>query len=118
MRETNRQSFYKMKEVCVKLGIEAHVIRFWEKEFPQLHFRKNSSGHRIFTDRDLDLLGKIQDLLHNRGMTIEGARSMLKKGKDPSRQQANLNMKLLKVKSLAREAREYTEELIKSLDSE
>jgi DNA-binding transcriptional MerR regulator len=65
--------FLKMGEVCDLTGLESHVIRFWETEFPQLTPKKNRSGHRIFTHADVALIRHIKTLVHEQGFTISGA---------------------------------------------
>lgn len=59
------------------LGLEPYVLRYWETEFPQLTPERTHKGQRQYTDADLDLLRRIQKLLHNEGLTIEGARRRL-----------------------------------------
>jgi DNA-binding transcriptional MerR regulator len=66
--------FYRMGQVCEMTGLEAHVLRFWEKEFPSLEPGKNRSGHRVYTDEDIALIRHIKSLLHEEGFTIAGAR--------------------------------------------
>ena len=69
--------YYRIGEVAAHLGVEPHVLRFWEQEFPQLKPRRAPSGHRIFLPPDVDLLSLIQRMLHQEGFTIAGARRQL-----------------------------------------
>lgn len=59
------------------LGLEPYVLRYWETEFPQLTPERTYKGQRQYSDADLDLLRRIQKLLHDEGLTIEGARRRL-----------------------------------------
>ena len=89
--------YYSISEVAGILGVEAYVLRFWEKEFSQLHPKKNRAGNRIYQQKDIDLLMKIKLLLYDKGFTIEGARNFLKKeGKSSGKQlKSEMAVKLL-----------------------
>ena len=75
-----RKLYYKIGEVCELTTLPHHVIRFWEKEFPQLAPRKTSTGHRIFNDKDIEILLFIKELLYVRKFTIKGAREYILQG--------------------------------------
>ncbi len=77
MPKTERSNrFYNIGEVSRLLNIEAHVIRYWEKEFPQLK-PVRISGRRFYTDSHLKLLRRIKELLYEEGYTIAGARKVI-----------------------------------------
>ncbi|MCB1044479.1 MAG: MerR family transcriptional regulator [Acidobacteria bacterium] len=69
--------FYKIGEVSDTLGLEAHVLRTWEEVFPELKPRKNRAGHRIFTEKDIQLISRIKQLVQEEGYTLDGARRQL-----------------------------------------
>jgi DNA-binding transcriptional MerR regulator len=68
---------YRIGEAAGILGLETYVLRFWESEFPQLVPLRTEKGQRLYTDGHLDLLRRIRSLLHEEGMTIDGARRVL-----------------------------------------
>jgi DNA-binding transcriptional MerR regulator len=68
---------YKIGEAAAMLNLKSYVLRFWESEFPQLNPLRTESGQRIYTGKDIDLLRRICNLLHDRGLTIEGAKKVL-----------------------------------------
>lgn len=72
--------YYKIREVCGIVGVEAHVLRFWEAEFPSLSPPKSKSGHRTYRPKDIELLFRIRKLLYEEGYTIAGARKQLGTG--------------------------------------
>jgi DNA-binding transcriptional MerR regulator len=59
------------------LGVKAHVIRYWEKEIPLIQSRKDLSGRRAYSKRDLLIFFRLKYLLYDRRFTIEGARDQL-----------------------------------------
>lgn len=70
--------YYSISEVAELLSVNTSLIRYWEKEFPQLRPNKIANGERRFTQKDIDLLKQIQALLKDQGFTIDGARKTLK----------------------------------------
>jgi len=58
--------------------LNASTLRFWEKEFDVLKPTKNKKGNRLFTQKDIDLLRKIVELVKQKGYTIQGAKDQLK----------------------------------------
>ncbi|MEG1610477.1 MAG: MerR family transcriptional regulator [Bilophila sp.] len=68
---------YRIGEAARLLDLESFVLRFWETVFPELRPVRTPKGQRLYTEADLTLLRRIQFLLYEQGMTIEGARRML-----------------------------------------
>ena len=73
-----KKLYYSISEVAELAKLEPHVLRFWEKEFPQLKPKKSRSGNRTYQPKDIQTIYRIKHLLYERGFTIEGARSQLK----------------------------------------
>jgi DNA-binding transcriptional MerR regulator len=69
--------YYRIGEACKILGVEAHVLRYWESEFPKLAPPKNKAGQRTYRPKDIELLLRIRKLLYEEGYTIAGARRQL-----------------------------------------
>ena len=71
--------FFKIGEVCGILDVQAHVLRYWETEFPMLSPQKNRSGQRTYRRRDVEMALRIKDLLYEDLYTIAGAKKRLQK---------------------------------------
>lgn len=69
--------FFKIGEVCDIVGIQAHVLRYWESEFPMLAPQKNRAGQRTYRKRDVEMVLRIKELLYEEQYTIPGARKRL-----------------------------------------
>src|SRR4051812_40885580 len=69
--------FFKIGEVCELVGVQAHVLRYWETEFPMLSPQKNQSGQRSYRKKDVETALKIKQLLYKEMFTIAGARKKL-----------------------------------------
>ncbi len=74
---TAEKLYYKIRDVCAIVGVPAHVLRFWETEFPSLNPPKSKSGQRTYRPEDIELLLRIRRLLYDEGFTIAGARKQL-----------------------------------------
>ncbi len=68
---------YRIGEAARILNLKTYVLRFWETEFPQIKPIRSEKGQRLYTEAHMDQLRKIQHLLHERGLTIDGARREL-----------------------------------------
>ena len=69
--------FFKIGEVCEIVGVQAHVLRYWETEFPTLQPQKNRSGQRTYRRKDVEMALRIKELLYEEGFTIAGAKRKL-----------------------------------------
>ena len=69
--------FFKIGEVCDITGIQAHVLRYWESEFPMLAPQKNRAGQRTYRRRDVEMVLRIKELLYDEQYTIAGAKKKL-----------------------------------------
>lgn len=70
--------YYRIGEVSQIVGVEPHVLRYWETEFRSIRPQKSRKGQRIYSRRDVDKLLKVKDLLYTHGFTIAGARRRLR----------------------------------------
>ena len=64
-------------EVGRALGVKAHVLRYWEEQFPTLRPLKRSGGRRYYRAEDVAMLQHINQLLTQQGYTIRGARAAI-----------------------------------------
>ena len=62
-----------ISEAAEMLGVQQHVLRFWESRFAQIKPLKLRGGRRYYRPEDMLVLRKIQHLLYKQGYTIKGA---------------------------------------------
>ena len=84
------KTYYKIGEVAQIAELKTSVLRFWETEFPFLCPEKSSSGQRLYTKKDIELVNQIKDLLYKEKYTIEGVRK--KFGARKARQSVQLSL--------------------------
>ena len=70
--------YFKIGEVAKIVGVKPYVLRYWETEFSMVRPGKTRSKHRLYRRKDVEMLLKIKDLLHDQRFTIEGARKLLR----------------------------------------
>lgn len=71
------ERLYKIGEAARILELESYILRYWETEFSQLVPKRTPKGQRLYSKADLELLFELKYLLHEQGLTIEGARRVL-----------------------------------------
>lgn len=123
------KSYYRIGEVSQLLGVDTHVLRYWESEFPTIRPQKSKTGQRVYSQQDVDRLVRVKELLRNQGFSIAGARKQLRhapsEGEEAAVQQAQQFVKdsdpSPRKKSLRKELSALRRELVRmlrELDSE
>ena len=72
-----KKLYYSISEVSKITEVEQYVLRYWETEFEQLKPQKNRAGNRIYTNKDIQTILLIKNLLREKKYTIEGAKNIL-----------------------------------------
>jgi DNA-binding transcriptional MerR regulator len=68
---------FKIGDVCKQADVQPYVLRYWETEFPALAPDKTGGGQRTYTQRDIEVILRIKELLYSEGFTIAGAKKKL-----------------------------------------
>ena len=72
--------YFRIGEVADLVGVEPHVLRYWEREFRSIRPSKSAKGQRVYSRRDVENLMRVRELLYAEGFTIAGAKKKLQKG--------------------------------------
>lgn len=76
--------YFRIGEVANLVGVEPHVLRYWEHEFRSIRPTKSQRGQRVYSRRDVEHLRRIRSLLYEQGFTIAGAKKALRaRGVEP-----------------------------------
>ena len=73
----NNKMYKSIGEVAKEITTNTHTLRFWEKEFKQIKPKLLSGNRRYYSEKDINLLKLIYELLKNQGYTIAGAKKLL-----------------------------------------
>lgn len=77
--KTIERMYWSIGEVADTLGVNASLLRYWEKEFGTLRPKRTNKGDRLYTKDDIEQLRKIQHLVKEKGFTLQGAKGQLRK---------------------------------------
>ena len=69
--------YFTIGEVSELCAVKAHVLRYWEQEFPQLRPVKRRGNRRYYQHHEVLLIRRIRELLYEQGFTLSGARQQL-----------------------------------------
>lgn len=72
------KSYYKIKDVAEMLGVSQSTLRFWEKEFPQVHPVRSPKNIRYYKPEDIETLRIIYFLLKTRGLHLDAAKEQMR----------------------------------------
>lgn len=74
--------YYSISEVAQIFDVTETLLRFWEKEFPQISPKKTGRNVRQYTKEDIEQVRLVYNLVKVRGLKIAAAREVLKKNKE------------------------------------
>ncbi len=68
---------YSIGEVGKLLNLKPYIVRYWEREFPFVKPKRSLTGRRVYTEREIQLLFRLKYLLHEKRLTLEGAKQTI-----------------------------------------
>ena len=71
--------YFRIGEVAELVGVEPHVLRYWEREFRAIRPTKSAKGQRVYSRRDVENLMRVRELLYREGFTIAGAKKKMQR---------------------------------------
>ena len=99
--------YYSIGELSNLFGVNASLLRFWEKEFQFVISKKNAKGNRLYSIKEIEKINRIYLLVKIEGYTIEGAKKALKSKEkinvsetNPKSEDANNAALILKLESI------------------
>ena len=110
--------YFRIGEVASAVGVETHVLRYWETEFRSIRPQKSSRGQRVYSRRDVETLMRVKELLYDRGFTIAGARRQLRDGGIEPREPADPTLRgATRMKAALTDIRKEIVSLLEDLDA-
>lgn len=111
-RKLPSKLYYRIGEVSSIVGVEPHVLRYWETEFRSVRPQKSAKGQRVYSRRDVETLLRVKDLLYRDKFTIAGARKRLRDGGvEPPEPEVTSSAEAEKLRVALREIRSEVESL-------
>ncbi len=90
--------YYSIGEVAEMFGVNESLLRYWEEKFDNIKPKKNAKGTRSYRKEDIENIGLIYHLVKEKGVTLEGAKKMLKDNKDGVSKTHNIIVRLQAIK--------------------
>ena len=86
--------------------VNASLIRYWESKFDCIKPHKNKKGNRMFTPSDIENFKLIYHLVKEKGMTLEGANSAMKRRGKSVKRDVSILERLQNIRAMLLEVRE------------
>ncbi|MDO5016895.1 MAG: MerR family transcriptional regulator [Porphyromonas sp.] len=80
--EQNKRSYYSIGEVAKMFDIDEAQLRYWEHHTPLKPERSSKSGARLYSAKDLELVGRIRYLLLEKGYSLQAITKDQLEGKE------------------------------------
>ena len=96
--DKNLKFYYSIREVAEMLGVSEPTLRYWETEFPHIRPKTTANKVRQYTDKNIEDLKEIYNLIKERGFKIAAARKMINANKSGVDAKAKVMEKLQSVK--------------------
>ena len=106
----NLKLYYSIGEVAKMFDINESTLRYWESEFPYLKPKTNSKNVRQYTEKDIEQIKVIYNLVKVRGFKLAAARKMLNENRKNVDKSADILGTMINL-------RDELKELKKQLDS-
>lgn len=104
--------YYKIGEVAEAAQVRTSVLRFWESEFSFLKPEKSTTGQRLYSKREVELILHVRHLLYDEKFTIEGVKKKISpKGKLVSSAELALDSSKGDMSGLLNELRQELQEI-------
>jgi len=78
MQAKTTRAFRTISEAGDELGLQPHVLRFWESKFPQIKPIKRGGGRRFYRPEDIEFLRGIKILLHDEKHPIKDVQKLIR----------------------------------------
>lgn len=92
--------YYTIGEVAKLFDVNTSLLRFWEKDFPNLAPKKTKNGKRLYTPKEIMNIDEVYVLVKKKGFTLDGAKKAMKSGDLPQDDSANNNFLLEKLNGI------------------
>lgn len=91
--------YYSISEVAAQYGVSETLLRFWEKQFPQIKPRKSGRNIRQYSKEDIEQVGLIYNLVKVRGLKLAAAREALNKNRSGEQKTSEVINKLKSIRA-------------------
>lgn len=110
--EKNLKLYYSIKEVAEMVGVSEPTLRYWELEFPHLKPRTTGNKVRQYTEKDIEDVKLIYNLVKVRGFKIAAARKMINSNRQGADTSAKVIEHLTKVREELKSLKQHLDAIV------
>lgn len=110
--DKNLKLYYSIKEVAQMVGVSESTLRFWEKEFPYLKPKTNANNVRQYTEKDIEQVKLINNLVKVRGFKIAAARKFINENRSGADKSSQVLTTLISVRDQLKELKKMVNGLV------
>src|SRR5262249_53064988 len=107
--------YFRIGEVATLVGVEPHVLRYWEREFRSIRPTKSAKGQRVDSRREGENRPRVRESLYADGFTIAGAKRKLQRAGVEPRDAKKKGEPTAEVKEKLSEIRDEIEAFLQEL---
>ena len=104
--------YYSIREVAQMFDLNESTLRYWETEFPHLRPKTNSQGVRQYTDKDIEQVRVIHNLVKVRGFKLAAASRMLHANRQGAERTAEVLQTLSSIRDQLISLKRHLEEVV------
>lgn len=108
----NLKLYYSIKEVAQMIGVRECTLRYWETEFPHLKPKTTGQKVRQYTEKDIEQIKLIYNLVKVRGFKIAAARKMINQNRTGADKSADVLDTLISVRDQLMEIKKQIDGLV------
>ena len=96
--EKNLKVYYSIREVAAMFDVNESLLRYWEREFP--HLKPKTSGNKVrqYTEKDIEQIRLIHNLVKVRGFKLAAAKKIINSNRDGADRRAEVLTRLISVR--------------------
>lgn len=98
LKKNRLKLYYSIGEVARMFHVNESLLRYWEKQFPEIKPKKAGRGIRQYRAEDVEIIKQIYHLVKEKGMTLPGARAKLRAGGEGVKTNIEIIERLEKIK--------------------
>ena len=108
----NVKLYYSIKEVAAMFDVRESTLRYWETEFPHLKPKTVGQNVRQYTEKDIEQIRVIHNLVKVRGFKLSAARKMMNKNRTGVDKNADILATLISVRDELKELKRQIDGLV------
>lgn len=110
--DKNPKLYYSIKEVAQKFGLNESTLRYWETTFPNLKPKTvPSTKVRQYTEKDIEEVKLIYNLIKVRGFKIAAARKYIRDNREGADKSSEVLDTLTDVRDQLKEIKKHLDSL-------